>query len=200
MITTESENENEIHYSCLDVVLILRYATVLHCGAFEAHSLVLITVYLSHSFKTSINCCLSIDISEARRHPKIVVPPHNGPIVGLAKEYAFNNYEYQGQGGNSHPVDEDTVEVGQGEPDHGQESDQQADHSHERDPDRRHEKHHHEHIHVHHTKSIHHPKKPGFSAGSGLRSIAQGSADQASSAVSNQVRSCNGPFIPLKNE
>lgn len=29
-------------------------------------------------------------------------------------------------------------------------------------------------------------KKPGFSAGSGLRSIAQGSADQASSAVSNQ--------------
>lgn len=28
--------------------------------------------------------------------------------------------------------------------------------------------------------------KPGFSAGSGLRSIAQGSADQASSAVSNQ--------------
>lgn len=30
------------------------------------------------------------------------------------------------------------------------------------------------------------PKKPGYSAGSGLRSIAQGSADQASSAVSNQ--------------
>lgn len=30
------------------------------------------------------------------------------------------------------------------------------------------------------------PKKAGFSAGSGLRSIAQGSADQASSAVSNQ--------------
>lgn len=29
-------------------------------------------------------------------------------------------------------------------------------------------------------------KKPGYSAGSGLRSIAQGSADQASSAVSNQ--------------
>lgn len=36
------------------------------------------------------------------------------------------------------------------------------------------------------TKSILHTKKPGFSAGSGLRSIAQGSADQASSAVSNQ--------------
>lgn len=34
--------------------------------------------------------------------------------------------------------------------------------------------------------SISNPKKPGFSAGSGLRSIAQGSADQASSAVSNQ--------------
>lgn len=29
-------------------------------------------------------------------------------------------------------------------------------------------------------------KKPGYSAGSGLRSIAQGSADQASSAVSSQ--------------
>lgn len=29
-------------------------------------------------------------------------------------------------------------------------------------------------------------KPPGYSAGSGLRSIAQGSADQASSAVSNQ--------------
>lgn len=149
--------------------------------------------------KNPINCFLSIDISEARRHPKIIVPPqHNGPIVGLAKEYAFNNYEYQG--GNSHPVDEDTVEVGHGEPDHGQESDQQSEHSHETDPDR-HEKHHHQHhdhIHVHHTKSIHHPKKPGFSAGSGLRSIAQGSADQASSAVSNQVRKYVGHFFPTR--
>lgn len=120
--------------------------------------------------------------------------------MGLAKEYAFNGYEFQGE--NSRPIDEDTVEIGRHEhisheSEHGQESEQQHEHEHERErghshDDDRHEKHHHEHhehVHLHHTKSIsHHPKKPGFSAGSGLRSIAQGSADQASSAVNNQVR------------
>lgn len=44
-----------------------------------------------------------------------------------------------------------------------------------------------QHIDTYALQSVHvSPKKPGYSAGSGLRSIAQGSADQASSAVSNQ--------------
>jgi hypothetical protein len=40
-----------------------------------------------------------------------------------------------------------------------------------------------------HTENVH-SSKPGYSEGSGLRSIAQGSADQANSAVANQV-----PFL-----
>lgn len=118
----------------------------------------------------------SIDVSEARRHPRIMVaPPNAGPFMGLKKEYDFHEYEFQG--GNAHPVDENTGEIGPATEGRG--------HGHE------HEHHeHHDHIHIHHTKSIsHHPKKHGYSAGSGLRSIAQGSADQASSAVSNQVSS-----------
>lgn len=139
----------------------------------------------------SYSCC--VDVNEARRHAKVIVPPHNaGPIVGLKKEYEFNEYEFQG-GGNSHPVDEDTVEIGRHEPEHEQQEVEQQEHGRERPHSDRHEKRHqehHEHHHIHHhPKSIsHHHKKPGFSAGSGLRSIAQGSADQASSAVSNQVR------------
>lgn len=133
--------------------------------------------------------------------------------MGLKKEYAF---EFQG---NSHPSEDDTIEIGPHVHEPDQESEQREHerehgiererppphahahaHTHSREHDR-HDHHnphslhqeeqhheHHDHIHIHHTKSIGHHKKPGYSAGSGLRSIAQGSADQASSAVSNQVR------------
>lgn len=152
----------------------------------------------------------STDISEARRHPKIVIAPPNGgpigPILGLKKEFEFHEYDLQG--GNVHPADDDTVEIGPPvrEQEHEQEAEQhererERAHAHAQVHGREHDRHdshrehqhqHHDHIHIHHqSKSIshhhsHHPK-PGYSAGSGLRSIAQGSADQASSAVSNQV-------------
>lgn len=126
------------------------------------------------------------DVSEARRHPKIV----NGPNLSQKKEFEYNEYEYPP--GNSQQVEESAeaegrhhehVHVHQHEHEHPH-----IEHSHHEHPHHDHHEHH-EHVHVHHSKSISHPKKPGYSAGSGLRSIAQGSADQASSAVSNQVTS-----------
>ena len=43
------------------------------------------------------------------------------------------------------------------------------------------------------------PSKSGYSAGSGLRSIAQGSADQAGSAVANQHAAANQAAYVAKN-
>lgn len=43
------------------------------------------------------------------------------------------------------------------------------------------------------------PAKSGYSAGSGLRSIAQGSADQAGSAVANQHAAANQAAYVAKN-
>lgn len=127
----------------------------------------------------------SIEVSEARRHPKIITHNHPPPNLPQKKEYEFNEYEFPS--GNSHPVGDES-----GETDGRQEHEQE--HEHEAQEHVQHHHHeHHEHVHVVHPKHISHhhilhPKKPGYSAGSGLRSIAQGSADQASSAVNNQVR------------
>lgn len=119
------------------------------------------------------------DVGEARRHPKIVTSIQNGgPNVGQKKDYEYNEYEYPAA--NSHQVAEDSIEV---EGRHEHEIERHPHYPHHTE----HEHHieHHEHIHLHKPHS--HSKKPGYSAGSGLRSIAQGSADQASSAVNNQV-------------
>lgn len=118
-------------------------------------------------------------------------------------------YVYEYPTGNGQQVD-DSVEVG-GRPEHELEPPHQLSYQEQRHSQQQqlqqqqllqhhlqqqqqqqqhpHHEHHeiHEHLHLH-TKSYPHPKKPGYSAGSGLRSIAQGSADQASSAVSNQVQ------------
>lgn len=103
-----------------------------------------------------------LDGCEARRYPKIITAIHKGgPYLEKKKtDYEYNEYEFPPTG-NAHPVNEESAE---------------SDHS---------EHHEHHHLHEHHetylhTKSLHHTKKPaGYSAGSGLRSIAQGSADQA---------------------
>lgn len=95
---------------------------------------------------------LQLDGCEARRHPKIITSLHKGslPIDKKKTDFEYNEYEFPPTG-NAHPVIEES-----GENDH---SDQREQHE--------------SYI---HTKSV---KKPGYSAGSGLRSIAQGSADQA---------------------
>lgn len=102
-----------------------------------------------------------VGISEARRHPKIITSIQNANPQLKKKEFEYNEYEYPT--GNAHPVVEESAEP-----------DDQTDHH----------EHHESYLHAKHISSS---KKPGYSAGSGLRSIAQGSADQASSAVSNQV-------------
>ena len=104
-----------------------------------------------------------IGISEARRHPKIITSIQNANPQLKKKEFEYNEYEYPT--GNAHPVVEESAEH--------DEHDQS-------DPHEQHES-------YLHAKHISSSKKPGYSAGSGLRSIAQGSADQASSAVNNQV-------------
>lgn len=86
----------------------------------------------------------------------------------MKKKEGFEYNEYEFPTGNAHQVVEQSSETE------------------ERDQHEQHEQHEHHESYLH-TKSIGYPKKPGYSAGSGLRSIAQGSADQASSAVSNQV-------------
>lgn len=104
-------------------------------------------------------------MSEARRHPKIIssiqIHPNGGPNLGKKKEFDREYNEYEFPTGNTHPVVEPSSE-----------SDEREQHDES----------------YLHLKSIGHSKKPGYSAGSGLRSIAQGSADQASSAVNNQVK------------
>lgn len=107
-----------------------------------------------------------LGVSEARRHPKIITSIQNANPQLKKKEFEYNEYEYPT--GNAYPVVEESAE-----PD-------EHDHSEIRD----HHEHHESYLHAKHISSS---KKPGYSAGSGLRSIAQGSADQASSAVSNQV-------------
>lgn len=97
-----------------------------------------------------------------------------GPQLGKKKDFEYNEYEYST--GNGHPV----VVEESGEPEERQQ------HEHQRHEHHEHHDHDHIHEHIHILKPIS-QKKPGYSAGSGLRSIAQGSADQASSAVSNQV-------------
>lgn len=82
----------------------------------------------------------------------------------MKKKEGFEYNEYEYPTGNAQPV----VEV--------------SSETEEREPHEQHEQHE-----SYLQKSIHHYKKPGYSSGSGLRSIAQGSADQASSAVNNQV-------------
>ncbi|XP_031632705.1 uncharacterized protein LOC116346669 [Contarinia nasturtii] len=100
-------------------------------------------------------------ISESRRHPKIITSIQNANPQLHKKEFEYNEYEYPT--GNSQPVVEES---------HENEESEQVDHH----------EHHESFLHAKHISS----KKPGYSAGSGLRSIAQGSADQASSAVNNQ--------------
>lgn len=102
-------------------------------------------------------------VSESRRHPKIITSIQNANPQLKKKEFEYNEYEYPT--GNAHPVVEESHEV---------EEPEQIDHH----------EHHETYLHAKHVSS---GKKPGYSAGSGLRSIAQGSADQASSAVSNQA-------------
>lgn len=77
-------------------------------------------------------------------------------LSSLKKKVDYDYNEYEYPTKNVHPVVEDSNERDQQE---------------QRDS---------------YGRPSHPSKKPGFSAGSGLRSIAQGSADQASSAVSNQ--------------
>lgn len=113
-----------------------------------------------------------VDLNEARRHPKIVSShqiQNAGPNLKKKEGFEYNEYEYPT--GNAQPVVEVSSETEEREP---------------HEPHEQHE-HHEQHESYLHSKSIHHYKKPGYSSGSGLRSIAQGSADQASSAVNNQV-------------
>lgn len=129
----------------------------------------------------------STEVSEARRHPKIVTLNHPQQNVPQKKEFEYNEYEFPP--GNGHPGQEGSGEIDIRQQEHEQEQEalEHVQHHHE----------HHEHVHVHPKHISHHPphhhhhhshpKKPGYSSGSGLRSIAQGSADQASSAVHNQV-------------
>lgn len=105
----------------------------------------------------------TVGVSEARRHPKIITSIQNANPQLKKKDFEYNEYEYPT--GNAHPVQEESGE---------HEGADQSDHH----------EHHESYLHAKHISSS---KKPGYSAGSGLRSIAQGSADQASSAVSNQV-------------
>lgn len=102
-----------------------------------------------------------VDGSEGRRHPKIVTQPQKAqplqPNISTKKSDEFDYNEYEYPTANGRPVIEDSGE-------HQQEQQTYSIHQ----------------------KSIPTGKKPGYSAGSGLRSIAQGSADQASSAVVNQ--------------
>lgn len=151
-------------------------------------------------------CLLSTDVIEGRRHPRVVIAPPNGeplPIVGFKKDFEFAEYEFHG--GNAHPVEEDTGDIGPPPPlqaAEAHEGERERGRAHGRDNQRHDGHHHHEHhdhVHIHHTKSISHQHQPkhGYSAGSGLRSIAQGSADQASSAVSNQVSIPFSPFYLL---
>lgn len=109
-----------------------------------------------------------IGVSEARRHPKIITSIQNANPQLKKKEFEYNEYEYPT--GNAHPVVEESSE-----PD---------EHDHDNSEIRDHHEHHESYLHAKHFSSS---KKPGYSAGSGLRSIAQGSADQANSAVNNQV-------------
>lgn len=89
-----------------------------------------------------------LDSSEARRRPKIVSPTTKSEPQASNKKSDFEYGEYE-YGLSGHPVVEDSVEN--------------------------------EHQELHESyviKSIPSSKKPGYSSGSGLRSIAQGSADQ----------------------
>lgn len=112
--------------------------------------------------------CISCEpeTSMARRRPKITANGHKHYQLQPKKKVDndYNEYEYQPiqpiQPQSSQPVTEDSADD-----DNNQSQLRES---------------------YFQSKSIHHPKKNGYSTGSGLRSIAQGSADQASSAVSNQ--------------
>lgn len=107
-----------------------------------------------------------LEITTARRHSKIIASGNNQhhhqqqhPSQPRKKvDYDYNEYEYQ-------PISpQANTPVAAEAEDDGQQDLHEA---------------------YLQSKSIPH-KKPGYSSGSGLRSIAQGSANQASSAVSNQ--------------
>lgn len=109
----------------------------------------------------------SSGINEARRHPKIIASIQNANPQFKKKDFEYNEYasrEHEYPTGNGHPVVEESSE-----------SEEPVDHLEQ----------HESYLHAKHSIPL--SKSPGYSAGSGLRSIAQGSADQASSAVSNQV-------------
>lgn len=96
------------------------------------------------------------DGSEGRRKSKIVTSIQNPESHATNKKSDFEYNEYEYPTSNGRPVREESEEN-----EHPEQS-------------------------YVHPKSFPGPKKPGYSAGSGLRSIAQGSADQANSAVANQ--------------
>lgn len=94
-----------------------------------------------------------LDYCEARRRPKIVVPTtksYHLQYPNKKADFEYNEYEYPA---NGHPVVEESEENDQQELREQQQQYPQL-------------------------KSHSHKKPPGYSAGSGLRSIAQGSADQ----------------------
>lgn len=134
-------------------------------------SFFLLNLIMIHNF-TEINH--NAGVSEARRHPKIIQSIHNAGPQLKKKEFEYNEYEYPTI--NTHQVIEGSDETNEREHDQQDQRDQHE-----------HHEHHEHHESFLHAKHIPLGKKPGYSAGSGLRSIAQGSADQASSAVNNQV-------------
>lgn len=92
---------------------------------------------------------------EARRIPKIITPSHKAgpPAPASNKKADFDYNEYEYPTSNGRPIVEDSSE---------NEHDEQPAYVHAK----------------HYPPS----KKPGYSSGSGLRNIAQGSANQANSA------------------
>lgn len=114
-----------------------------------------------------VETCFASGINGARRHPKIIASIQNANPQFKKKDFEYNEYasrEREYPTGNGHPVVEESSE-----------SEEPVDHLEQ----------HESYLHAKHSIPL--SKSPGYSAGSGLRSIAQGSADQASSAVSNQV-------------
>lgn len=89
---------------------------------------------------------------EGRRIPKIVTPSHKAPSPNKKADFDYNEYEYPPT--NGRPIVEESSE--------NEQPDDQTTY-----------------VHAKHYPAS---QKPGYSAGSGLRNIAQGSANQANSA------------------